>query len=126
MADRAARRRRAAARPRLSRIALRRLFGETPQTVENAAVRVAYERAYEVHDWEPVNELTFSGRPYRIIRAQPFIRMERSRPGPPMPTRTRRARRSGPRRRWTASSSTRPRAPGLTDALVRMELVSAS
>ncbi|WBB91418.1 DUF5954 family protein [Verrucosispora sp. WMMC514] len=108
---------------------LRKLFSETPPTAENAAVRAAYETAYEVLDWEPVNELTVSGRRYRIIRAQPFIRMGPDGPEPPRPTD------ADPYPPGKAERTTSPMngfaidpaaGTGLTDALVRMELVSAT
>ncbi|MDG4793495.1 DUF5954 family protein [Micromonospora sp. WMMD1082] len=108
---------------------LRRLLSETPDTAEHAAVRAAYKTAYEVLDWEPVNELAVGGRRYRIIRAQPFIRMGPDGPEPPRPTD------ADPYPPGEAQRTTSPvngfvidpaAGTGLTDGLVRMEMVTAS
>ncbi|MFY1670403.1 DUF5954 family protein [Plantactinospora sp. WMMB334] len=64
----------------------RKLFSDTPDTAEHTAERTEYETVYELLDWEPVDELTVYGRRYRIIRAQPFIRMGPDGPEPPRPT----------------------------------------
>lgn len=64
----------------------RRLFSETEDTSANAARRKAYREAFQKLDWEPVNDLTVDGVRYRIIRAQPFIRMGPDGPEPPRPT----------------------------------------
>ncbi|MEV6814234.1 DUF5954 family protein [Micromonospora sp. NPDC051296] len=107
----------------------RKLYSETPQTAEQAAERAAYETAYELLDWEPVDEFTVHGRRYRIIRAQPFIRMGPDGPEPPRPTDP------DPHPPGQAERSTSPTdgfvidptaSSGLTDGLVRMEMVSAS
>ncbi|MBF9133243.1 hypothetical protein I0C86_30405 [Plantactinospora sp. S1510] len=107
----------------------RRLFSETPQTVEHAAERAEYEAVYELLDWEAVDELTANDRRYRIIRAQPFIRMGADGPEPPRPTDP------DPYPPGQADRSTSqldgfvidPTAStGLTDGLVRMEMISTS
>lgn len=64
----------------------RRMFSELPQTDEHAAERAECETAYELLDWEPVNELTVNGRRYRIIRAQPFVRVGPDGPDGPRPS----------------------------------------
>ncbi|GAA3774329.1 hypothetical protein GCM10022225_72550 [Plantactinospora mayteni] len=107
----------------------RRLFSETPETAEHAAERAEYETTYELLDWEPVDERTVNGRRYRIIRAQPFIRMGPDGPEPPRPTDP------DPDPPGQADRSTSQMdgfvidpttATGLTDGLVRMEMISAS
>lgn len=64
----------------------RKLAGQLPETEEYAAARAEYETAYELLDWEPADDLSVNGRRYRIIRAQPFIRMGTDGPEPPRPT----------------------------------------
>ncbi|WP_326551405.1 DUF5954 family protein [Micromonospora sp. NBC_01813] len=107
----------------------RKLYSETPPTAENAAARAEYERIYELLDWEPINEPTVNGFRYRIIRAQTFIRMGPDGPEPPRPTDP------DPHAPGTTDRSTShldgfvidPTAStGLTDGLVRMEMISAS
>ncbi|MFC6018906.1 DUF5954 family protein [Plantactinospora solaniradicis] len=107
----------------------RRLFSETPQTAEHTAERAECEAAYELLDWEAVDELTVNGRRYRIIRAQPFIRMGPDGPEPPRPTDP------DPYPPGQADRTTSqmdgfvidPTAStGLTEGLVRMEMISAS
>lgn len=107
---------------------LRRIAAELPATPENAVERAECEAAYELLDWEAVNEVAVNGRRYRIIRAQPFIRMGPDGPEPPRPTdpdpyppghETRvMSHMEGFVIDPTAST-------GLTDGLLRMELVSA-
>lgn len=106
---------------------LRVWHSEMPDTAENATARAECEAAYELLDWEPVNELTVAGRRYRIIRAQPFIRrgpkgLEPPRPTDPDPY--------PPGHKARAMSHTDGfvidpvASTGLTDGLVRMEMVS--
>ncbi|MEV4756454.1 DUF5954 family protein [Micromonospora sp. NPDC049559] len=64
----------------------RRLFSEAPDTPENETARNEYQAAFELLDWEVVNDLTVHGRRYRIIRAQPFIRSGPDGPEPPRPS----------------------------------------
>ncbi|MDW5324811.1 DUF5954 family protein [Plantactinospora sp. KLBMP9567] len=64
----------------------RRLLSETPETSGHAAERREYQEAIRLLDWEVVDDLTVYGRRYRIIRAQPFIRMGPDGPEPPRPT----------------------------------------
>jgi hypothetical protein len=105
----------------------RKWFSETPETAEHAAERAECEAAYELLDWEAVDELTANGRRYRIIRAQPFIRMGPDGPEPPRPTDP------DPYPPGQADRATSqmdgfvidPTAgTGLTDGLVRMEMIS--
>ncbi|WP_329101040.1 DUF5954 family protein [Micromonospora sp. NBC_01699] len=107
----------------------RKLFSETPQTPEHAAERAECEVAYELLDWEVVDELTANGRRYRIIRAQPFIRMGPNGPEPPRPTDPD-PYRPGQAERHTSQMDgfvIDPTAStGLTDGLVRMEMISAA
>ncbi|MDG4798856.1 DUF5954 family protein [Micromonospora sp. WMMD1082] len=107
----------------------RKLFSETPQTAEHTVERAAYEEAYELLDWEPVDELAANGRRYRIIRAQPFIRMGPDGPEPPRPTDPDphppgQAERSASR--WDGFVIDPTAGTGLADGLVRMEMISAS
>ncbi|NIL59228.1 DUF5954 family protein [Salinispora arenicola] len=106
----------------------RKLHSELPDTAEHVSARAEYETAYELLDWEPADELTVAGRRYRIIRAQPFIRMGADGPEPPRPTDA---------ELFPPGTSTlgRPQmdgfvldptvSTGLTDGLVRMELTSS-
>ncbi|MEQ4299971.1 DUF5954 family protein [Plantactinospora sp. B6F1] len=64
----------------------RRLLGAAPDTAAHAAERREYRAAIRLLDWEVVDDLTVHGRRYRIIRAQPFIRMGPDGPEPPRPT----------------------------------------
>ncbi|MDG4786587.1 DUF5954 family protein [Micromonospora sp. WMMD1102] len=64
----------------------RRLRGETPETAGHAVERREYQEAIRLLDWEVVDDLTVHDRRYRIIRAQPFIRMGPDGPEPPRPT----------------------------------------
>jgi hypothetical protein len=107
----------------------RRLFSETPQTAGHTAARAEYEVAYELLDWEAVDELTVDGRCYRIIRAQPFIRMGPNGPEPPRPTDPDpyppgQAKRSTSQMDGFVLDPTA--STGLTDGLVRMEMISTS
>jgi len=107
----------------------RRLHSETPQTPEHAAERAEYEAVYELLDWEAVDELTVNGSRYRIIRAQPFIRMGADGPEPPRPTDPD-PYPPGQTMRNTSQLDGFVIDPaagtGLTNGLVRMEMVSAS
>jgi hypothetical protein len=107
----------------------RKLHSETPLTTDNAAELAEYEKIYELLDWEPIDEMTVNGFRYRIIRAQSFIRMGPDGPEPPRPTDVDRHA-PGQTKRDTSqldgfvidpAAST-----GLTDGLVRMEMVSAA
>ncbi|MFK3978819.1 DUF5954 family protein [Micromonospora sp. NPDC050397] len=107
----------------------RRLHSETPQTAKHTAERAEYETVYEQLDWEAIDEATVNGRRYRIIRAQPFIRMGPDGPEPPRPTDP------DPYPPGQATRDTShmdgfvidPTAgTGLTDGLVRLEMISAS
>jgi hypothetical protein len=64
----------------------RRLLSETPDSAENEAGRKEYRAAIRLLDWEVVNDLTVHGRRYRIVRAQPIIRMGPDGPEPPRPS----------------------------------------
>ncbi|MEE6261064.1 DUF5954 family protein [Plantactinospora sonchi] len=108
---------------------LRKRHSETPDTAEHATERAECETAYELLDWEPVNDLTVHGRRYRIIRAQPFIRMGPDGPEPPRPT--------DPDPYPPGEAEKAPSqmdgylidpaaGTGLTDGIVRMEMTSAS
>ncbi|MGI5215104.1 DUF5954 family protein [Plantactinospora sp. CA-290183] len=106
----------------------RKVFSETPRTAGHAAERAECEAAYELLDWEPVDQLTVNGRRYRIIRAQPFIRMGPDGPEPPRPTDP------DPYPPGQAERDTSPMegfvidptaGTGLTGGLVRMEMISA-
>ncbi|MFY1690830.1 DUF5954 family protein [Plantactinospora sp. WMMB782] len=107
---------------------LRTRHSETPDTPENATERAECEAAYELLDWEPVDDLTVAGRRYRIIRAQPFIRMGPDGPEPPRPTDP---DPYPPGQAEKAPSQLEgfvidPTAgTGLTDGIVRMEMTSA-
>lgn len=108
---------------------LRKLHSETPKTPEHAAERAECERVYELLDWEAVNEPTVNGRRYRIIRAQSFIRMGPDGPEPPRPTDPDpyppgKAPRDTSRIDGYVIDPTA--GTGLTDGLVRMEMVSSS
>ncbi|MEO3924471.1 DUF5954 family protein [Micromonosporaceae bacterium B7E4] len=107
---------------------LRKRHSETPDTPEYATERAECETAYELLDWEPVNDLTVNGRRYRIIRAQPFIRMGPDGPEPPRPT--------DPDPYPPGEAEKAPSqmeghvidpaaGTGLTDGIVRMEMISA-
>ncbi|MFK3983105.1 DUF5954 family protein [Micromonospora sp. NPDC050397] len=109
----------------------RRLLSETPDTAENAAERKEYEAAIRLLDWEVVNDLTVNGRRYRIIRAQPFIRMGPDGPEPPRPTDP--DPRPQGKGRATGSVGSQMEgfvidpgaSTGLSDGILRMELVPA-
>ncbi|MDG4832896.1 DUF5954 family protein [Solwaraspora sp. WMMD1047] len=107
----------------------RRLHSETPETAEHTAERAEYERIYELLDWEAIDETIVNGRRYRIIRAQPFIRMGPDGPEPPRPTDPD-PYPPGQRRPYTDRMEGFVIDPaagtGLTDGLARMEMVSAS
>ncbi|MFY1688321.1 DUF5954 family protein [Plantactinospora sp. WMMB782] len=107
----------------------RKLFSETPETAEYTARRAEYETAYELLDWEILDELTVDGRRYRIVRAQPFIRMGPDGPEPPRPTDPD-PYPPGQTDRDTSQLDGFVIDPtagtGLTDGLVRMEMISAS
>ncbi|GIG88614.1 hypothetical protein Pen02_35500 [Plantactinospora endophytica] len=106
----------------------RRLLGETPETAGHAAVRREYQAAIRLLDWEVVDDLTVDGRRYRIIRAQPFVRMGPDGPEPPRPTdpdpyppgRTRSAR--SPEEGFVIDPTA---TTGLSDGLLRLEMVPA-
>ncbi|MFY1693914.1 MULTISPECIES: DUF5954 family protein [unclassified Solwaraspora] len=106
---------------------LRWLHSETPPTAGNAARRAEYEAMYELLDWEAVDESTVDGHRYRIIRAQPFIRMGADGPEPPRPTDLDPL---GQAKRDTSHMEGFVIDPaagtGLTAGLVRMELISSS
>ena len=106
----------------------RRLRSETPDSPENAAERKGYAAAFQLLDWEVVNDLTVNDRRYRIIRAQPLIRMGADGPEPPRPTDPDVAvdRQSGQAQSQMEGFVIDPTAnSGLSDALLRMEMVSA-
>jgi hypothetical protein len=107
----------------------RKLFSDAPETAEHEAERAEWEAAYELLDWEPVDELTVNRRRYRIIRAQPFIRMGPDGPEPPRPTDPD-PYPPGQTERDTSQMDGFVIDPtagtGLTDGLVRMEMISAS
>ncbi|WP_326557465.1 DUF5954 family protein [Micromonospora sp. NBC_01796] len=106
----------------------RRLLSETPDTAENAAERKEYEAAIRLLDWEVVNDLTVNGRRYRIIRAQPFLRMGPDGPEPPRPSDPdpRPAGRTGSSGSQMEGFVIDPVATtGLSDGILRMELVPA-
>lgn len=100
----------------------RRLYSELP---EHASARAGYESAYELLDWEPVNELRVDGRRYRIIRAQPFIRMGEDGPEPSRPTDPSTSSSILGRPQMDGFVLDPTASTGLTDGLVRMELASS-
>ncbi|MFI7659713.1 DUF5954 family protein [Micromonospora parva] len=105
----------------------RKLHSELPKIDEHATERAAYEAAYELLDWEPLDELTVNGLHYRIIRAQPFIRMGPDGPEPPRPTDPdpyppgKAERVASPIDGFVIDPTV---GTGLTDGLVRMEMIS--
>ncbi|MEU7756135.1 DUF5954 family protein [Micromonospora sp. NPDC049171] len=105
----------------------RKLHSALPETAEHATERAAYEAVYELLDWEPLDELTVNGRRYRIIRAQPFIRMGPDGPEPPRPTDPdpyppgQAERGNSPMEGFVIDPAA---GTGLTDGLVRMEMIS--
>ncbi|MDG4829672.1 DUF5954 family protein [Solwaraspora sp. WMMD1047] len=103
-------------------------LSETPDVPGNAAERAEYRAAFRTLDWEVVNELTVHGHRYRIIRGQPFIRMGTDGPEPPRPTdpdpyppgESHRA--PSPFENFVIDPAA---ATGLSDGLLRMEMVPA-
>nr|MDT0657124.1 DUF5954 family protein [Micromonospora sp. DSM 115978] len=106
----------------------RKLLSETPDTAANAAARRAYRAAFNLLDWEVVDDLTVNDRRYRVIRGQPFVRMGPDGPEPPRPTdpdpyppgETHRA--PSPLNGFVIDPAA---ATGLADGLLRMEMIPA-
>jgi hypothetical protein len=64
-------------------------FRRLAQEAERSGDQAAHEecmRAAERMDWEAVDEVTVRGDRYRVVRAEPFIRMGPAGPEPPRPT----------------------------------------
>ncbi|MDT3395908.1 DUF5954 family protein [Streptomyces sp. B1866] len=84
------------------------------------------ERAAEQIDWEPVNELTVLGARYRVVRAEPYVRMGPDGPEPPRSTDPDPARPGGAQRvpEPAAGFVIDPfTATGMSEGILRLELL---